>query len=230
MSTGITFAKIVVAAVLIAVVVGVPTLLEVMRRHEISPRASAQGRIPLLPPPRPKLADKALRPGSGQALRPGSGQALPLVRPPAKNARGHAKGKSSARYDMDEVPAATVLPALLRAPLHSTTARVDDRVRAILRSAVKQSGWELVPAASTIYGKVLDVIPASRWQPKGRIVLGFYTIEHAGTGARIAISAKPLVFEPIDAMGNRRTVDVQVSAGELLHITLAEPLVIRLPK
>lgn len=220
MTTGITFAKIVVAFVVVGVVLGAPPAMEMMRRYDVLPAATP--RVTSTTVPAVHAAERT----------------LPRVRAPLKprgrgNARGHVRKRATESYDAYQVPAGTVLPALLRAPLESAKARVEDRVKAILRSSLAQNRLELVPAASIIHGKVLDVVPASRWQPRGRIVVGFYFIEHAATGSRTAIATRPVIFEPIDAIGSsyaRRSVDVRVNAGELVHITLAEPLLIRLPR
>ena len=213
MSTGITFAKIVVAFALLAVFFGGLPLLEFIRQDEASPSPAAQVRAPSAPVAR--VAEKRVP--------------RAITRAAAKPTRGSKKRGAEAAVEIYQVPAASVLPAFLRAPLDSVRTRVEEPVRALLRSSVKQNGVELIPAASTLLGKVLDVIPASRWQPRGRIVVGFYFIEHAGTGTRMRISARPLIFEPVDATGNRRSVDVRVNAGEILHVTLTEPLIIRLP-
>jgi hypothetical protein len=228
MSTGITFAKIVVASALLAVFLGAGPLMDVMRNHRIWPMGAARLRV-TPPPAAPQAARKPL-----PRVRPqGARKPLPRVRPQVRRPEGPIQKRRGRAFDTYEVPAASVLPALLRAPLDSHTTRVEERVRAILRSSVKQGRVELIPAGSMIYGSVLDVVPASRWQPRGRIVVGFYIIDHAGTGARIAIAARPVVFEAIDVMGTsavRRTLDVRANAGELLHITLLDALSLRFPK
>ena len=214
MSTGITFAKIVVAFALVAVFFAAPPLMEVMRRHDVWPLATAQVRVPKAP----------LTPVASSTTRPST-------RAPITAGRASSRNKKRREvYDGYQVPAGTVLAAFLRAPLDSQTARVEDPVRVILRSSVRQDGVELIPAASIIHGKITDVIPASRWQPKGRIVAGFFFIEHADTRSRAGIAARPLVFEAVDATGARRTVDVKVKAGELVYIEMLEPLVVRIPK
>ena len=218
MSQGRTFAKIAVAFVLLGVFFAAPPAAELMQQHGYWPFASAPAPAPL---PTVHAASKT----------------LPRVRSPlkprAKVSRGTTRRRPAESYDAYQVPAGTVLPGLLRATLDSSRLRVEDRVSALLRTSISQKRLELIPAASMIHGKVLDVIPASRWQPRGRIVVGFYFIEHGATGTRVAIAAHPVIFEPVDVVGAampRRSIDVRVNAGDLLHITLAEPLVVRLPK
>lgn len=216
MSTGITSAKIVVMAVLLAAVFVATPAMDVLRRYDVWPMATAQGEVT---PPRPK-AQVAAKP-------------LPRVRSRAKTTRSTLVRTAAGPSVAYEIPEGAVLGAFVRSTLDSATARPEHRVRAILRTSLKQSRVELIPAASIIHGKVLDVIPASRWQPRGRIVVGFYFIEHGTLGTRIAIAANPVVFEPVDATGKAavsRSVDVRVNAGELVAITLAERLVVRIPK
>jgi hypothetical protein len=219
MSKGITFAKIAVAFVLLGVFFAAPPAAELMQQHGYWPIESAPVAAPSLP-----TVHAASKP-------------LPRVRSPlksrAKVSRGTTRRRPAESYDAYQVPAGTVLPGLLRATLDSSRVRVEDRVSALLRTSISQNRLELIPAASTIHGKVLDVIPASRWQPRGRIVVGFSFVEHGATRNRIAIAARPVIFEPVDVVGAgipRRSIDVRVNAGEVLYITLAEPLVVRLPK
>jgi hypothetical protein len=221
MNSGITLAKIAVLSVLLAVFLGAIPAMDLMRRYGIWP------------------LDDAEVPVTAMTVTPAPVKVLPrapqkLTKPRrASNASGNvSKKRGSNAFETYQVPAGTVLMGLLRAPLDSGRTRVDAPVRALLRSTLRQEGMELIPAASIVYGKVIDVIPASRMQPRGRIVVAFFFIEHGVTGTRIAIAARPLVLEPIDVAGGSvlRTADVRVNAGELLPISLTEPLVVRLPK
>lgn len=218
MYTRTTLAKIAVMSVLLGAVLGASPAMELMRRHGIWPMATAQVRAVSATRTQQTAARSLPRAGS-QAPSPTRGLS-----------QAKKKKKKPEPFDRYEMPAGGVLPALLRAPLDSRTARVHEGVRAILRRSLKQDGMELIPAASIIHGKVIDVVPASRWQPRGRIAVAFSSIEHGRTGTRIAIAARPLVFEPPEAPGARRSVDVRVNAGEVVHITLTQMLVIRLPK
>jgi hypothetical protein len=219
MTTGITFAKILVLSILLALLLEPTPAMDLLHRYGFWPGATAQVRLTSAP----------------AAAAPA--KTLPRVTrstsSPAKTSRTPTrKRKTSERFDAYQVPAGTVLPALLRGPLDSQKLHVEDPVRVILRSTIKQDGIDVIPAASIIHGKVLDVVPASRWQLRGRIVVGFYFIEHAMSRSRLAIAARPLIFEAVDATGSaaKRSVDVRISAGEVVHITLAEPLIVRFPK
>ena len=216
MSTGITGAKIVVMSALLGVVLIATPAMNVLREYEVWPETDARRRV-TPPRPTPQVASKP----------------LPRVRARAKGAPSKLTRSAAGPTAAYEVPEGTVLAAFIRSPLDSASARPEHKVRAILRTSLKDAGMELIPAASIIHGKVLDVVPASRWQPRGRIVVGFYFIEHGALGTRIAIAAQPVIFEPVDAIGKTgvpRAADVRVNAGELVGITLSEPLIVRLPR
>ena len=223
MNSGITFAKIVVLSVLMAVFLGATPAMDLMRRYGIWPLDEAEVPVTAMSPTSPTPV-KTL-PRAPKRLNKS-------LRAAAASGTVNSKKRAGSAFEAYQVQAGTILMGLLRAPLDSAKTRVDAPVRALLRSTVRQNGMELIPAASMIYGKVTDVIPASRMQPRGRLVISFFFIEHGVTSTRIAIAARPIVLEPIDAAGSgaTRTADVRVNAGELLPISLTEPLVVRLPK
>src|SRR5918992_1167708 len=150
MSSGITFAKIVVMSGLLAVVLVATPAMNAWREYDVWPEATARKQL------------TPARPTPQVAAKP-----LPRVR-----ARASSRPSRLAR----------------------SAAGPEQKVRAILLAPLTQSGLELIPAASIIHGKVLDVVPASRWQPRGRIVIGFYFIEHAGTRSRESIATQSLIF------------------------------------
>jgi hypothetical protein len=137
-----------------------------------------------------------------------------------------AKGK---RYDDYQVPAGTPLIVRLRTALDSASGQVDDPVRATLLSPVTQDGFELIPKGSTLHGKVIEVQPASKQTPVGRVVLAFNVIEHLETHSLATIQTRSMPFdatlEPKDKFR-----DVRVESGEQLTLTLATPLKVRLPR
>jgi hypothetical protein len=145
---------------------------------------------------------------------------------PQKPFARQAKGK---RYDDYQVPAGTPLVVRLRTSLDSASGQVDDAVRATLLSAVSQDGAELIPKGSTLHGKVIDVEPASKQKPIGRLVVEFNVIEHSETHSLATIQTRSVPFaatlEPKEKLR-----DVRVESGEELTLTLAIPLKVRLPK
>jgi hypothetical protein len=135
----------------------------------------------------------------------------------------------SRRFDDYQVPAGTPLVVRLRTTLDSASGQVDDPVRATLLSAVMQDGVELIPKGSTLHGKVIDVQPASKQKPVGRLVLAFNVIEHEETHSLATIQTRSMPFDAtLDPKDKFR--DVRVESGEQLTLTLAAPLKVRLPR
>ena len=136
------------------------------------------------------------------------------------------------------VPAGTIMQARLRTPLGSASSHVDDQVDAVLLEPVTDDGIELVPAGSAIHGKVIEVTPASPRDLRGRVSIGFFVVQHAVTGSRAAIATRPILFEAPDpaepAIKGRRArkspVEVQTSPSQPVTLTLAEPLIVYIPK
>ena len=145
--------------------------------------------------------------------------------------------KPNERLSKYQVAAGSVMQARLRTPVDSSTARVDDQVDAVLTGSVNQEGTELIPSGSSLLGKILNVTAASPRQPFGRVEVGFYIVEHAGTGSRAAIQTHTVLFQarPAEdtAQGRRnkpRLLDVRSSPDQLLTIRLAEPLIVYIPR
>lgn len=69
------------------------------------------------------------------------------------------------------IPAGTTLSATLATSLASDTSKVEDTVRATLKSPVSIEGFELLPSGATIVGHVTKAEPAGK--VKGRALLAF---------------------------------------------------------
>jgi len=150
-----------------------------------------------------------------------------------------AKPKPVARPDHYKVPIGTVVPARLRTPIDSSVNQVSDQVDAVLSDAVTQDGVELIPAGSVLYGSILSVEAASREAPLGHVSFAFAVVKHAETGSRAEFVTRPISVEaqpPAEPAAGRRRgartqpIDVQLAAGRPLQVTLAQPLVVAIPK
>ena len=117
----------------------------------------------------------------------------------------------------------------LRTAVDSASAQTDDAVRATLLEPVTQNGVELIPKGSTLHGKVSEVLPASRQNRLGRIVLGFHVIEHVETRSLATIKTREVPFEATLAP-KEKFRDVRVSADERVTLTLATPLTVHIPR
>jgi hypothetical protein len=140
-----------------------------------------------------------------------------------------SSGKSRFRYVDYQVAAGTPLSIRLRTPLDSASARVDDAVRGTLVEAVSQDGVELVPKGSTLHGKVIEVVQASKENRTGRIVLAFHVIEHIETHSLATIATRGVPYEA-ELGPKEKFRDVRVPADARVLVTLASPLKVHIPR
>jgi len=170
-----------------------------------------------------------------------SGTGTPIVAAPAPASlavSAQAKPRAVARPDHYQVPIGTVVSARLRTPIDSSVNQVDDQVDAVLSDAVTQDGVELIPAGSLLHGSILSVEAASRIAPLGQVSFAFAVVQHAQTGSRAAFVSRSISVEaqpPAEPAGKKRgarsqPTDVLLAAGHPLHVTLAQPLVVAIPK
>ena len=143
--------------------------------------------------------------------------------------------QGSARYDAYQVPAGSALLLKLRTPLDSAGSAVDDQVDAVLWSPVIQDGVELIPEGSVVLGKVVEVTPATKRKPEGRIAFTFSIVEHAETGNRAMLTTQKVVFEAQQPQlegkkPSKELVNAAVPAGTAFVAMTAEPLLVRIPK
>jgi hypothetical protein len=149
-----------------------------------------------------------------------------------------AKARAAARAGQYQVPAGTVVSLRLRTPIDSSSSQVNDQIDAVLTESITQEGVELVPNGSLVHGTILEVEPASRETPLGRISFAFAIVQHVGSGSRAPFRTRPITIEaerpasPASKRGKSKNqpIDVSWSAGHLVSATLAEPLLVAIPK
>ena len=151
----------------------------------------------------------------------------------AEQAAGAKKG--SPKHQAYQVPAGSALLLKLRTPLDSAAAAVDDQVDAVLWSPVIQDGIELIPEGSIVLGKVVEVAPATKRKPEGRIAFTFSIVEHSETGSRAMLTTRKVVFEaqPPQVEGRKPSkdlLDAVVPAGTAFVAMTTEPLIVRIPR
>ncbi len=146
---------------------------------------------------------------------------------PAQKAR--PKPAATATSDDHQIPAGAVVVVTLRTTVGSATSAVGDQVDAELAESITRDGVELIPAGSTMRGSVVDALPASRDALRGRVAIAFFVIEHARTGSRAAIKSRPIAVDA-SPPADKRPVDIVLAAGHRMHVVLAEPLLVRIPK
>jgi hypothetical protein len=148
-------------------------------------------------------------------------------------AQAKSRGARPGEY---RVAIGTPIPARLRTPIDSGTARVNDQVDAILTSPVTQDGVELIPAGSTLHGRIVQADSATKKAPLGRIDMVFTVVQHADTHSRAAIRTHTFTAEaeaPAEITGmrtpKRQPIDVALAAGHPIVLTLSEPLLVYIP-
>ena len=156
-----------------------------------------------------------------------------------QKARANTATKAAApQFARYQVAAGTALLLEMSTPLNSGTSLVDDQVEAVLWSPVVQDGIELVPAGSTVFGKITDFTRATDQRPTGSVSFAFKIIEHAGTGSRETLSTHKIIMEAQRVADTGRgkpkkrfdPVDVAIPAGMRLVAMTSQPLIVRIPR
>jgi hypothetical protein len=167
--------------------------------------------------------------GTSEPPRHADGRVRHSSRPSAQKKSSPISAKAAAQLDDYQVPAGTPLMIRLRTAVDSGSARIDDAVRATLLEPVTQDGVELIPKGSTLHGKISEVLPASRQNRTGRLVMGFHVIEHVETRSLATIKARAVPFEATLAP-KEKFRDVRVPADQRMILTLASPLKVHIPR
>jgi hypothetical protein len=145
---------------------------------QVAPPAAAEATPP------PAVAPKSLAPTKPRPTAAAKSNAA--ARPEDKSPSPANQAAAAVAPDVKETPppppplpefreltihAGTTLSATLTTPLASDTSKVEDTVRATLRSAVSIDGVELVPTGATITGHVTKALQAAK--VKGRALIAF---------------------------------------------------------
>ena len=114
--------------------------------------------------------------------RPPNAAAPTLSAPPAEPA--------AAEYREVTIPAGTVLHVTLDTPVGSDISRVEQPVKAELRSAVVVDGVEVVPAGTSVLGHVTAAQRPGRVKGRGYVAMRFTSLDTPGEGTtKISTSA-----------------------------------------
>lgn len=144
--------------------------------------------------------------------------------------KGPRRKAPSAHTDY-QMPAGTVVGGKLETTVHSATSGVGDQVDARLTESIVRDGVELIPAGSVMHGTVVEAFAANPREPRGRIAIAFFVIEHAATNSRAAIKTRTIALDgPPPLEKKPKPADVQLTAGQALNVVLTDPLLIRIPK
>lgn len=108
------------------------------------------------------------------------------------------------------IPSGTTLSATLVTALASDTSKVEDTVRATLRSPVSIEGFELVPAGATIVGHVTKAEAAGKVKGRALLAFRFNSVDMAAGPERI--STETITREAASTKG-KDAAKIGVGAG-----------------
>jgi hypothetical protein len=180
---------------------------------------------PLAPEPAPAAVAKASPIAGSKAA---AAKPLSAARPAEESRRTPAPGAAAAPHEVKEatppppppppepvfleltIPTGTTLSATLGTSLASDTSKVEDPVRATLKSPISVEGFELLPAGAAIIGHVTSAEPSGR--VKGRASIGFRFNTVNLHGATEHISTETIVHEAAATKGKDAT-KIGVGAG-----------------
>jgi len=86
------------------------------------------------------------------------------------------------------IPAGTTLSATLATAVASDTSKVEDPVRATLRTAVSAEGLQALPAGTTLLGNVTSAERSAKVKGRASIAFRFNTVDLPGDGGRQPMS------------------------------------------
>lgn len=167
-----------------------------------------------------------------------TGASAPVVAasPPAAPPASAPEKPQRARADYYRIPIGTVVSVRLRTGIDSSANQVNDQVDAVLSDPVTQEGVELIPAGSLLHGTIMQVEAASRETSRGWVSIAFAVVQHTETGSRAPFRTRAITIEaqtPLEtarARHSRQPIDLILPTGHPLLLTLAEPLVVAIPK
>jgi len=134
--------------------------------------ASAPATSPSTDPAAPEAASPAAEPGAATAA--------------AAPAAALADDKKPAFREVT-IPAGTTLPLTLRTSVGSDTSKVEDQVRATLRTPIRIQGTQALPAETAFIGHVTDAERSGRVKGRARIAFRFTRADLPGKGEALNV-------------------------------------------
>jgi hypothetical protein len=115
------------------------------------------------------------------------------------------------------VPAGTVLRVTLETPVASDTSRVEDAVRATLRTPVTVDGVQALPVGTGVLGHVTSAQRSAKVKGRASIGVRFNTIDVPGEGGREAIRTGTIVrVAPATKKKDATKIGIGAGAGALI--------------
>jgi hypothetical protein len=142
---------------------------------------------------KPAPALEARRDAEGKAAAGPDGKAPSAPAPPEAPAApkpDDTKERPAKTLEFREVtiPSGTTLSATLATAVASDTSKVEDPVRATLRTAVSAEGLQALPPGTTLLGNVTSAERSAKVKGRASIAFRFNTVDLPGDGGRQPIS------------------------------------------
>jgi hypothetical protein len=154
-------------------------------------------------------------------------------------------GEVSAIFDDPQIPAGTTLFVRLGDAITTKTAKPGDRFRGTVPSDLYVNGSLVLPAGTTVMGRVVSAKPVGRWISQAELSLELMTIqlqttdgkgrsvdiateplENAGKGSNAGAVAGALASGP-SGLGNVTAgSQIELRAGAVLQFNVAAPITI----
>ena len=168
------------------------TKTEVLR-SQIASMTTASGLVATGDPAADARRDAEAKAASGAD---GKAPAAPVA-PAAPPAPTPKEDVSSAPAKLPEfvevtIPAGTTLSATLATGVASDTSKVEDPVRATLRSSVSAEGHQALPAGTALVGHVTSAERSAKVKGRASIAFRFNTIDLPGEGGRRPITTETI--------------------------------------
>jgi hypothetical protein len=139
--------------------------------------------------------------------------------PPAPTPREDATVPAAKLPEFVEVtiPAGTALSATLATAVASDTSKVEDSVRATLKTPVSAEGRQALPAGTTLIGHVTSAEESARVKGRASIAFRFNTIDLPGDGGRQPITTEPISrLAPATKKKDATKIGVGAGAGAVI--------------
>ena len=115
------------------------------------------------------------------------------------------------------VPAGTTLSATLATAVASDTSKVEDPVRATLRTPVSAEGHQALPAGTALIGHVTSVEQSAKVKGRASIAFRFNTVDLPGDGGRQPISTETIShLAPATKKKDATKIGIGAGAGAVI--------------
>lgn len=143
--------------------------------------------------------------------------AAPKAPAPAPKDDASAPAAKAPEFVEVTIPAGTTLSATLATAVASDTNKVEDPVRATLRSPVSAEGHQALPSGTTLIGHVTSAERSAKVKGRASIAFRFNTIDLPGDGGRQPISTATISrFAPATKKKDATKIGVGAGAGAVI--------------